>query len=267
MTERAAVTRDEVVERVAEAVCRADTGHRMTECDDVLQGRFQRLADAAIEAHLAAHYTSYVDEEHQGGNLLELFIQVAGALSRRDTELQKTREELNFVGEEFARLQADHTRAATSLAEAREELGRRLRQGQTAMIMLALLRPDLEVLVQHTDVDAFNDDARLPALMDWVRDRMTEEKERGRSVTPEAYARAVKAGTLAQLHKTHERMTNGTHVDNTIYLSAIAPAIVQALGLSIEDPESAALLGLATIREVHANDARHSLGDEMKDEE
>lgn len=86
-------------------------------------------------------------------------------------------------------------------------------------------------------------------LQDWwpvgpsfVAERQEFARELARQVmviTSQEYGGAVKAGAKAQLQKVKERLAEGTHEQNTIYLSAIAPAFLEALGLTVEQPADA----------------------------
>lgn len=113
-----------------------------------LKDEYRDYARAGIRAHFEAHETPYADEEHQGGNLLELFLKT----------------------------HAEGFRLRTELEEARTELARRQRQGQAAFNVLALMRPDLaEQINGDVQLDPFNDDAKLPAFFAWLIEQARDD--------------------------------------------------------------------------------------------
>lgn len=158
-----AINDEEAVEKVAEALYISALRMPPTnpwakswgQSDDSLKERYRIYARDAIQAHFEAYETPYMDEDHQGGNLLELFLKVhAENVKLRGRSLQS------------------RDRIIRGLMA---ELGRRQRQGQAAMNVLALTRPDLAGEIDGTDKDCWEDDSKLPALMAWLIEKSANE--------------------------------------------------------------------------------------------
>lgn len=86
------ITDDEVVERVAEAIYDHHAGvswwiHSREEVKE----HYRKIARSAIDAHKKAYHTPYVDECHQGGDLLDFVIQVSARTRRAEEELGAVR--------------------------------------------------------------------------------------------------------------------------------------------------------------------------------
>lgn len=88
-------------------------------------------------------------------------------------ELERTKAELEKVGLALA----DTSRA---LGKADAELARRQRQGQAALNVLNIVRPDLYAAVTATENDPFHDDTRLPQFFTWLADAVLAEKAQAR---------------------------------------------------------------------------------------
>lgn len=179
-------TDDEVVERIAEVIYttalerppRNPWAQPWDRADRDLKDLYRDYARAAVQEHYAAYQTPHVDEGHQGGNLLEMFLAIHAENFRLRAQAQRVREAstslpttLEEALEEIVGLraiQADYSRTRADLEDARAELGRRQRQGQTAMNVLALLRPDMANEIQGTDLDPFDKDENLAGFFAWL---------------------------------------------------------------------------------------------------
>ncbi len=182
-------TDEEAVEQVAEAIYttalerppRNPWAQPWGGADRELKDLYRDYARAAIQAHYAAYQTPYEDEGHQGGNLLELFLKIhaenfklraqAQRAQELSTGLPETLEEAQAEIVALRTIQADYSRTRADLEEAHSELGRRQRQGQTAMNVLALLRPDMANEIQGTDLDPFDKDENLAGFFAWLIER------------------------------------------------------------------------------------------------
>lgn len=183
-----AITDDEVVERVAKTlydVSLSQYGNPWAVswklAQDDLQEEYRERARAAIQAHKEAYQTPYVDERHQGGNLLEFFILVSGRLHRAEEELAEARDIARI--NDYATLQGQYTRAAADLVEERQkntnlnaELFQRQRQGQAAMNVLGIVRSDLYSSAAGSEIDPYHQDSRLDKFFDWLRTVITLEE-------------------------------------------------------------------------------------------
>lgn len=158
-----AINREEAVEEVARALYASAMSlppvnpwaKSWERSDDSLKDRYRTYARDAIQAHFEAYETPYMDEDHQGGNLLELFLKVhAENVKLRGRSLQSRDKIIRGL---------------------MAELGRRQRQGQAAMNVLALTRPDLAGEIDGTDKDCWEDDSKLPALMAWLIEKSANE--------------------------------------------------------------------------------------------
>lgn len=101
-------------------------------------------------------------------------------------------------------IQADYSRTRADLEDARAELGRRQRQGQTAMNVLALLRPDMANEIQGTDLDPFDKDENLAGFFAWLIERTRDNLLVGKlekRVAEDDGVRHTLDDVLAEMHE------------------------------------------------------------------
>lgn len=96
----------DIVEAVAKALHDYEHGgaqwHTWKDINDFGRNYWTLRADVAIRAHYAAHHTPYAVEEHQGGNLLDLYLKTFAELFRLKNEVLSsavTREQVRKAAE------------------------------------------------------------------------------------------------------------------------------------------------------------------------
>lgn len=116
------------------------------------------------------------DDGYSGGRVNsgeELEALLTPRPSTFSVELERTKAELEKIGLAL-------TNTSRALGEAQAELGRRQRQGQAAVNVLNIVRPDLFAAVTATGNDPFHDDTRLPQFFTWLADVVLAEQAQAR---------------------------------------------------------------------------------------